>query len=283
MPRQSTAVALAALILVSGIGGLATAAPTDSIATGTDVAQTAAPAPDTNATAVEAHLADRLDRFDLTDDQVAEVADEVERLRADGASRLVIRSAVIATLYEFGVAAPMLYADPVDRRLAWLEAEFDLTDDQVAELRTTIEDRRADGADRHEIREAVLDRLESYGIPESAVRDAWREARHDRAHRLHERADRLDRRAHRLHHDAAHDAVRDAAIRDAPDGDRIDRVVDRLRARNDLTADQAAAVEATIREGREAGQTRAEIREDVAALLDSDDDGAPAGDGTDDG
>lgn len=49
-------------------------------------------------------IAERLgERFDLTDDQVAEIAHTIDRLHADGASRVEIYRAVRALLVEYGV------------------------------------------------------------------------------------------------------------------------------------------------------------------------------------
>lgn len=263
MPRHTTAVALAALVLLAGIGGLVTAAPTDS-GVSTDANDTAANetgsiAPERNTTFAE-RLADRLAQFDLTDAQVREIVSEAVRLREAGASRRVIRSSVVVNLWEAGVDAPWLYADPAEKRLTWLAGAFDLTDEQVAELEATIEERRAAGANRSAIRAAVLADLASSGIDEDAVREARREARTERARATHERAHRLGERAHELHH-RAH-ALHGEEV-------RIDRIVDRLRDRHDLTDAQAAEVEATIRTMRADGAGRSEIRGAVAALLDS--------------
>lgn len=208
MPTLPTAAALAALVVMAGVSGVVAADRSDvsTAAVTTTVAETdptIAPDRDDDRS-FEERLADRLDQFNLTDEQVRSIVSEAIRLRDDGASRLVIRSSILMNLYEYGVDAPFLSADAGtsvgDRIADRLGERFDLTDKEVAEIAATIDRMRDSGASRAEIYRAVRGLLIEFGVDEDEVDDAMRRAAHHRAHELHDRADRLDRRAHRLHH-----------------------------------------------------------------------------------
>lgn len=270
MTTLPSAAALAVLVLVAGIGGVVaadpTAAPTaatTAVENATDAEPTAIP-PESNGT-FEARLAHRLGQFDLTDEQVRVIVTEAVRLRDDGASRLVIRSSIVMHLYEFGVDAPFLYANDgdglpaADRHAERLGARFDLADEQVAEIAMTIERMHADGATRAEIYRAVGELLVSYGVDEDEIAELRERFVHAEAHRLHERAHHLHERSHRLHHAAGHDGP--------TTGDAVDRHVDRLQARYDLTEEQAAALERLVRGMLADGEPRDAVAEAVRERL----------------
>ena len=137
---------------------------------------------------------DRLqERFDLTDDQIAEIRDTVETMVEDGADRGAIHDAIVAKLEDFGIEDPEL-GPPGDRgRNSWadgngwadgtapapafdrLQERFDLTDDQIAEIRETVESMLEDGADRAAIHDAIVEKLEEFGVddPQLGPRAAW--------------------------------------------------------------------------------------------------------------
>ena len=276
MTSLPSAAALAVLVLVAGIGGVVAADPTETPTATPTAVETTPNATDADPTTMppefdgsfEQRLAHRLSQFDLTDGQVRVIVNEAVRLHEDGASRLVIRSSIVMNLYQFGVDAPFLYADggddvdsPADRFAAKLGERFDLTDEQVAEIAATIERMHANGASRAEIYRAVYALLVEYGVDEDELDDLRKHVTHAKAHRLHERADALHDRAHRLHHAAVHDGPTDR------DGDAVDRHVDRIQARYDLTDEQAVELERLIRDMRADGADREAIVQAVRDRL----------------
>lgn len=262
MTTLPTAATLAVLVVLSGIAGVVAADPTGATTAAvtptavettptTDAASEPTTMPPDRDASFEQQLAHRLSKFDLTDEQVRTVVAEAVRLREAGASRLVVRSAVVMHLYGYGVDAPFLYADGSDgatagERLAErLGERFDLTDAQVDEVAATIDRMRGDGASRAEIYRTVRALLVEYGVDEDDLATLDRRAAHARAHQLHERAHRHHRRAHVLHEraDRLHHAAAVGADH-APDGtdaerDAVDRRIDALRDRYDLADGQA--------------------------------------------
>ena len=191
--NRTLATVLAALVVSAGLVGVVAATDDTKRATEDEPREGAL-----------AHARDALaERYDLTDEQVAELEALVLELRADGTSVTEIREAVRERLVEFGVPESELpAADRSDRRaidrsdreggdgpVAWLVDYLDLTDEQVTELREVVQEARADGAYPAEVRVAVLEQLRSYGYTDDelvAARDAYR------IHRLDERFDLTD-------------------------------------------------------------------------------------------
>jgi len=208
MPTLPTAAALAVLVVMAGVSGVVAADQSDvstATVTSTEAETDSTIAPDRDDDrSFEERLADRLERFNLTDVQVRSIVSEAVRLRDDGASRLVIRSSIVMNLYEYGVDTPFLYADTGssvgDRIADRLGDRFELSDEEVAEIAATIDRMRDSGASRAEIYRAVRGLLIEFGVDEDQIDATMRRVAHHRAHTLHDRADRLDRRAHRLHH-----------------------------------------------------------------------------------
>jgi hypothetical protein len=182
MARLPTAAALAILLLTAGVAGVVSAEPnsTDAKPNPTDANVTAATDRASDVIVVDAltdrrhdvaldddapfeqQLARRLAQFDLTDAQVREIVTEASRLRDDGASRLVIRSSIVTNLYEFGVDAPFLYADPDDEPHADAHRHFhrllrspDVTPEQARELHAMAHRMLEDGATREEVEQAI--------------------------------------------------------------------------------------------------------------------------------
>lgn len=276
MTTLPSATALAVLVVLSGIAGVVAADPTGASTAAvtptavettptTDAASEPTTVPPDRDASFEQRLAGRLSQFDLTDEQVRTVVAEAVRLREAGASRLVVRSAVVMHLYGYGVDAPFLYAggddgqSAADRIAARLGERFDLTDAQVDDIAATIERMRADGASRAEIYRAVRALLVEYGVDEDELRTLDRRAKHARAHQLHERA-------HRLHHAATGGADRAPGATDA-ERDAVDRRIDALQHRHDLTDEQAAALERLVRDRLADGASREEVRAAVRDRL----------------
>jgi hypothetical protein len=182
-PIAGVAIALAAIVLVSGL----VAAGFGPGAAGTDAN---APADDRWSDERIDEMLERLqERFDLTDEQVAELRATIEEKLEAGAAPLEIRDAVIDTLESFGIEDPEI-GPPADRgQHRWtddadaapgpaydrLQERFDLTDDQIAEIRATVESMLDDGADRAAIHDAIVEKLEEFGIedPQLGPRAAW--------------------------------------------------------------------------------------------------------------
>ena len=176
-PIAAVAVALAALVALSGlvaagIGPGGTTAADESTTQG-----------DWDEDDIDAMLEQLQERYDLTDEQVAQLRETIEsELEADERP-LAIRDAVIAQLEEFGIEDPEL-GPPADRprdgtvpdpAFDRLQERYDLTDEQVADLRETVESMIDDGANRTAIHDAIVEKLESFGVedPELGPRAAW--------------------------------------------------------------------------------------------------------------
>jgi hypothetical protein len=189
--NRTLVVALAALVVSAGLAGVVAANEERSRTTEHE------PTDERLDRALDA-LAER---YDLTDEQIAELEALVLEMRADGASVTGIREAVRERLVAFGVPEGNLPGtDRPDRpggdgRLAWMVEYLGLTDEQVEALRETVREARADGAYPAEVRVAVLERLRAYGYTDAELveaRDAYR------IHRLDERFDLTDDQVARL-------------------------------------------------------------------------------------
>lgn len=174
----AVAVALAALVALSGLVA-AGYGPGNSTAADESNAQA-----DWDEDAVDRALERLQERYDLTDEQVAQLRETIEaELEAD-ARPYEIRDAVIAQLESFGIEDPELgppadagarngtVPDPAFDRL---QERYDLTEEQVADLRETVESMIDEGANRTAIHDAIVEKLESFGVedPELGPRAAW--------------------------------------------------------------------------------------------------------------
>lgn len=133
---------------------------------------------DLRSTAREVRVTHRMSaHFDITDEQADDLYDEIRRLRADGANASEIREAVTETLDSDGLNdAEIRHAiehiehaakDNRLHRVMGLQERFDLTDEEMDEITETISSLKADGASPSEIRQAVKDDLESFGVDTS--------------------------------------------------------------------------------------------------------------------
>jgi hypothetical protein len=234
MNRTSIAVVFAALLLTAGLASVTTALPASTETTASQVE--AAPADDAGDHPRLDRILDRLQaRYDLTDEQVAELEALVLRLHDEGASRAEMKRAVAGQLVAFGVDPADLRADRErlqdrpDRSdvhdtwrvgLGAFADSLDLSDEQRTELRETAREARTDGASSAEVKTAVLERLREFGHTDAEIRTAL-----------------LDGRVAAIQH------------------------------RFDLTDEQAAEVRATVEELRDEGAFHVEIRAAVIDLL----------------
>ncbi|RKY60003.1 MAG: hypothetical protein DRP94_01820 [Candidatus Latescibacterota bacterium] len=93
----------------------------------------------------------------LTEEQRAEIREMVKEMKEAGASPAEIRRAVAEKLREWGVRPP--------RKRPLLRIIFSrLTDDQRAAIRQKVEELKAQGASRQEIRRAVGRMLKEWGV-----------------------------------------------------------------------------------------------------------------------
>ena len=234
MNRTSIAVVLAALLLTAGLASAATALPASTETTASQVE--AAPAGDAGDHPRLDRILDRLQaRYDLTDEQVAELETLVLRLHEDGASRAEMKRTVAGQLVAFGVDPGDLREDRErlqDRRdrgdardpwrvgLGAFADSLELTDEQRTDLRETAREARADGAFPAEVKTAVLEQLREFGYTDAEIRAAL-----------------LDGRVAAIQH------------------------------RFDLADEQAAEVRATVEEMRDEGAFEVEVRAAVLDLL----------------
>jgi len=178
---KSIAVLAVALAAIVGLSGLVAAGFGPDATTAADESTTQG---DWDEDDLDATLERLQERYDLTDEQVSRLRETIEsKLEAD-AGPMEIRDAVIAQLEAFGVEDPEL-GPPEDADVRnetvpgsafdRLEERYDLTDEQVADLRETVESMIDDGANRSEIHDAVVEKLESFGVedPELGPRAAW--------------------------------------------------------------------------------------------------------------
>jgi hypothetical protein len=56
-----------------------------------------------------------------------------------------------------------------DGRLDAFQDRFDLTDEEMTEIRTAVNEALADGADRTEVRAVVLEKLEAFGVEDPGL------------------------------------------------------------------------------------------------------------------
>jgi hypothetical protein len=119
-----------------------------------------------DATDVHAHaVAHRLDEeFDLTDEQVDELAGGIAARIGDDADYAEIREYVRETLEEFGVEDEEIRAAAVEHRLRMVAEHYELSDDQTERLVDGAVDLVEAGAGPAELRDYVRETLEEFGV-----------------------------------------------------------------------------------------------------------------------
>ena len=114
-------------------------------------------------------------KLSLTDEQRTAIGEKVDALREAGASREEIRTAVAEMLKGFGVQAPEnpflgegsgRRDRPGRGRIGGHRKGFflELTDEQHAAIHKTVTDMKDAGANRKEIRAAIVELLKEYGV-----------------------------------------------------------------------------------------------------------------------
>lgn len=151
--KRTLAVALATLLVTGGLATVASALPVSNRNATTDAAL------DGEDARLDRLLSALQERYDLTDQQVAELEATIVELRADGASRSEIARAIGKQLVEFGVDEDRLRRDYRSLQAGQRLVEAGLS---PAEARDMVGDARrlhAEGAPREEVREHVRDRV----------------------------------------------------------------------------------------------------------------------------
>ena len=231
-------------------------------------------------------------KANLTDEQREAVREKKEEMRSQGATREEIHAAVTELLEEYGIELPENW----DRRHGpkgfghghrgfWA----DLTDEQRETVREKIKEMRDQDATREEIHAAVTEMVKGYGIdlPEdwkgprgfrgdfgpgpfgfcADLTDEQREAIHDKIKEMRDQ-------------DATHEEIH-TAVAEMLKGYGVDLPEDWKGPRGfrggfgpgpggfwaDLTDEQRDAIWEKIKEMRNQGATREEIREAVAEML----------------
>ncbi len=104
----------------------------------------------------------------LTDDQKEQVRAKIQELRQQGATREEIHEAVKTMLSEFGIQIPDNPRQAQGRRSIQPRGNapfvFELTEEQMTELRQLVQELREQGATRQEIREAANALLQSWNV-----------------------------------------------------------------------------------------------------------------------
>jgi len=110
--------------------------------------------------ALQSKLEQQIAQLDLTDEPRTAVDAKIAELEAAGASEDEIRDAIVDLIEELGVEAPPYLLGHIDRLLS----QLDLTEDQLAEIDALVAQMAAGGATQAEIRAAVVEKLEAWGV-----------------------------------------------------------------------------------------------------------------------
>jgi len=105
-----------------------------------------------------------LDDTDLTEEQKTAILDTSDAMRKAGATREEIRQTVDGMLAEYGVEPPTRPERGARRGQDRLLCRVDLTEEQRTSVLEMVDEMEETGASRYEIREAVDEMLEGYGV-----------------------------------------------------------------------------------------------------------------------
>ena len=226
----------------------------------------------------------------LTTEQREAVQDRIAEMRDQGATREEIHTAITEMLEEYGIELPENWPPPGDLRgLGQGPGGFwaDLTEDQRQAVNDKITEMREEGATREEIRVAVSEMLEGYGIklPENwrlpggrrglGPGGFWENLTEEQRQAVN------DKIAEMREEGATREEIR-AAVAEMLEGYGIELPEKGLGWRGprgfgpwgecfgvDLTGDQKKAIREKKREMRGQGANREEIHAAVAAMLES--------------
>ena len=119
----------------------------------------------------ERHLGYGLCKLDLTNERREAIRTEIEAMKAAGASREDIHTTVVATLEGFGITLPEDFRPHRKpgrgRGNGHKLSQVDLTEEQRAQIQETVKTMREDGAKKNEIRAAVAELLETFGVEDT--------------------------------------------------------------------------------------------------------------------
>ncbi|TET83644.1 T9SS type A sorting domain-containing protein, partial [candidate division TA06 bacterium] len=205
----------------------------------------------------------------LTEEQRETVEEKIKEMRNQGASREEIRGAVGEMLKGYGIDSP-------ERRgigRAGKRFLSCLTEEQRETVEEKIKEMRNQGASREEIRAAVGKMLKGYGIerPERRVQGRGRRMLMEKLTEEQRRA--VQEKTKEMRKDGANRKEIGAAIGgmlkgygiESPRKDIKDRI--RKRVMEKLTEDQSKAVKEKVKEMRDRGASRKEIRAAMNEML----------------
>jgi TRAP-type C4-dicarboxylate transport system substrate-binding protein len=216
---------------------------------------------------------------DMNQEQRAAVQDMIKEMKEQGATREEIRTAVADMLKGYGIEVPENWPGPFgfghNRGGFWK----DLTEEQREAIHEKIKEMREEDATREEIRIAVAEMLEGYGIevpenwpgpfgPGHGRGGFWKDLTEEQREAVQERIKELrEEGATREEiHTAVAEMLKGYGI-ELPEKRGEGHRGDLRQLLSGLTDEQRQAVREKIREMRRQGSTREEIRAAVAEML----------------
>jgi DNA-binding transcriptional regulator YhcF (GntR family) len=200
-------------------------------------------------------------QLDLTEEQKQELKQLRQELREAGASREEIHEAIRDQLEAWGI-------DPPERRMGRRGPRPDLTEGQKQELKQLRQELREAGASREEIREAIRDQLEEWGIEPPERRMGRRGPRLDLTEEQKQELKQLRQELREA--GASREEIREA-IRDQLEAWGIEPPQHSRGAgeRPRLTPEQKEMIRERVQQLREDGASRQEIRQAVREMIES--------------
>jgi DNA-binding transcriptional regulator YhcF (GntR family) len=217
----------------------------------------------------------------LNDEQKAEMESMIADMKAAGATREEIHTAVKEKLEDFGIKPPEKEERKDGRGFRGPRHDGPMFDGQLSEeQRTAIRDKvdqlKDQGASREEIHEAVTEMLKSYGVepPEGGFEGPLRGHRHggffpglelteEQQTAIREKVEALnDQSASREEiHEAVAELLKSYGIKP------LEQMREHRELMRQLTPEQQREVHETVRKMRQDGASREEIREAVNSLF----------------
>ncbi|KPL02845.1 MAG: hypothetical protein AMJ90_04660 [candidate division Zixibacteria bacterium SM23_73_2] len=219
----------------------------------------------------------RVNRFmsNLTEEQRVDVREKIDEMKSQGATRKEIHTAVAEMLEVYGVELPEKWGK--GHRGGHMRFLSELTDEQREAVRDKIEEMRSQGVTREEIHTAVAEMLKGYGVE---LPERWGEGPPGGHMRFLSNLTEEQREAVRnkieamINQDATREEIH-TAVAEMFEGFGIELPDDwgerhrggHRRFLSELTDEQREAVREKIREMRNQGATREEIRATIDELL----------------